>query len=349
MSALRSNQRGGKSGRSRADDSDSPGRFSRTNGQFGLMAGTWIYEAGTDFARKHMVQTCLVAGDARSDKLRLAAGRLRRKTWIRQKGTGHRDHVRASLGKYRFGHLRRIDAVRGDYRNRHLIHQFLRYPGERAAWNGCRDRRNTGLVPANSGIDDRGPGVLDRTGQRHDLRPTRSLGNEVNHGKPVDDYEPVAHRAAHPSDHLDRQPHPVFVGTTPAIGTPVGAGDKELVEEISLGPHDFHAIIPRLKGPAGRRGHVGDLFFYAVLIEMVGWKRRDRRPHRARSDAVGRVRVAAGVQDLHGDHATLVMDTTRHNAMVGDVSVRIQPGGIRKHPSLPVWRHTSGYNESDAS
>ncbi len=200
---------------------------------------------------KGVIQTGLIAGDAGGDEVGFACLGLGHEVGIGKEGSRHADHIGAAVGQDLFRRLRVVDPVRGDDRDRDLTHQLFRDPSKRPARHACGDRRDARLVPADAGVDDRRPCLLDGLGQRHDLVPCRAVRHQIDHRQAIDEDELGPNRLAHAADHFDRQAHPVFERAAPAVGSLVGVGNEELVEEIALGPHDLDPIIPRLAGTGG--------------------------------------------------------------------------------------------------
>jgi hypothetical protein len=158
-------------------------------------------------------------------------------------------------------------------------------------------------VPADAGVDEARPGGLDGAGKGHHLVPGGSLGDQIDHRQAVDQDEIRAHSGADPADHLDRQAHPVGIGPAPVILAAVGVGDEELVQEIALRPHHLDAVIASLAGADGGGDHVSDLLLDAGGIQGLGNKRRNRRLQGRGGDAVARIGIATGMEDLHRDAA----------------------------------------------
>ena len=128
-----------------------------------------------------------------------------------------------------------------------------------------------------------------------------------------------AHCLSGAAHDLDRQPHAIFIRTAPAVGAFVRVGHEELVQEITLRPHDLHAIIARLLcAPCGRHD-VTDLFFDTVLIQFRRWKRGYRGFDCRGCDALGTIRIAARVQDLHRNFPARIVDARGDDAVVVDI------------------------------
>jgi hypothetical protein len=168
MAAAGGDERGGEAGRAGADHGDAARAIGGGIDQFGLVAGARVDEAGGDLQLEGVVEAGLVAGDAGDDGMRPAGAGLRDEFRIGEERPGHRDHVGAALGEHRLGHLRRVDPVRGDERDRDRAHQLPRHPGEGGAGDGGGDGRDARLVPADAGVDQGGARRRDRAGEGHD-------------------------------------------------------------------------------------------------------------------------------------------------------------------------------------
>ena len=96
---------------------------------------------------------------------------------------------------------------------------------------------------------------------------------------------------------------------------------KELVQEIPFRTHDFDAVIARSPRPHASGNHIADLLLDPIRVQLDRHEGRDGGFNRRRRNAFGAISIAARVQNLHRDFAARVMDTVRHNAVVGDVVV----------------------------
>ena len=118
-----------------------------------------------------MIQAGLVTRNTRCNLGGLPCSGFGNKIRISQKRTGHADHISAAIRQHIFGDLRGIDPVGRDDRNTDLAHQFFRHPRKRSAWHGRGDRRNAGLVPADTRVQNRGASGFNGFGQLHYLCP----------------------------------------------------------------------------------------------------------------------------------------------------------------------------------
>ena len=126
-------------------------------------------------------------------------------------------------------------------------------------------------------------------------------------------------------------------------------GHQKLVQEIPFRAHDFYAVIPRLLRPRGRGHDVGDLLLNAVLVQLLGRKRRNRRLHGRGRHAVWAIGIAPRMQDLHRDLAICVMHPVGHDLMVGDIFIGEQPRRTRKHAALAVRGHAARHHQRHAA
>ncbi len=118
-------------------------------------------------------------------------------------------------------------------------------------------------------------------------------------------------------------------------------GDKELVDEIPFGAHHLDPVIACLAGAGSSGDDVADLLLDPVFVQFFGRERRDRGFDRRGANTIGRIGVAACMQDLHGDLATCIMDTICHSPVVGDVFIRVKAGRPREHTALWVRGHST--------
>ena len=245
-------------------------------GQFGFRTGAGVHEATGQTARKGMVQAGLVAGDAGRNLGSASAARLGDEIGVGEEGAGHADHIGASVGQDRFGHVGGVDPVRGDDRDPDFGAQPSGQPGEGATRNRGGNGRHPCLVPADACVQDRGARRLDGLGKLDHLGPGRAIGDKVDQRDPVDHDEIRSDSRAHAAHHLDRQADAVFIAAAPAILAPVGMPHDELIEEIPLGPHHLDAVISGLAGAGGGGHDIGDLLFDAVFVKFAGHKGRYR-------------------------------------------------------------------------
>ena len=150
VAGLGGRRRARESGRPRADDGDALPPRRAADDQLGLVAGARIDEARRDLALEDLVETCLVAGDARIDLVGAPGGGLDDEIRVGEERSRHRDHVAVAAREHRFGDGRVVDPVGRDQRNPHLALQAPRHPRERRTRHHRRDRRHARLVPADA-------------------------------------------------------------------------------------------------------------------------------------------------------------------------------------------------------
>lgn len=149
---------------------------------------------------------------------------------------------------------------------------------------------------------------LDRAGEPHDLLQRGAARHQVQHRQPVDQDEVRADPLTDPAHDLDREPDAVLVRAAPAVGAVIGGCGDELVDEVALGAHDLDPVVPGTACESGRPDEVLDGLLDLVVGEGVRGEGADRRLDRARCHQIGVVRVAAEMQDLHGDPAARRVD-----------------------------------------
>ncbi|MNS69563.1 hypothetical protein D3C71_1779910 [compost metagenome] len=98
-------------------------------------------------------------------------------------------------------------------------------------------------MPANAGVDNSGPGLLNGQRQLFDFLPTGAILNQIEHRKAINQDKFVADRLAYRPDDLHGKTHAVAEAAAPLIITLVGACDQELVDQIAFGTHHFDAVI----------------------------------------------------------------------------------------------------------
>ncbi len=254
-----------------------------------------------------------------------------------------------AVGEQPFGQFGGVDPVAGDQRDADGAHQSAGHPGVGAARDGGGDGRDPGLVPADAGVDDGGARRLDGLREADDLGEGGAAGDEVEHGEPVDQDEVGPDPLAHPPDDLDGQAHAVLVRAAPAVLAPVGGGGDELVDQVALGAHDLHAVVP---GPAGERGAADEVLDGALDLvagEGVRLVRADRGLDRTGRDQLLVVGVPAEVQDLHRDPAALAVDGRGDRAVAVGLRLGGEHGAARPRPALLVGGDAAGDDEADAA
>ncbi len=169
VSASGRGHRAAQTGRPRAHHRDPLACGGGRDRQFRLVARQRVHEAGRDLAGEDVVEAGLVAGDAGVDLVSAVLAGLAHEEGIGQQRPGHRHHVAIAFGQQPLGHLRRVDAVGGDKRDRNLALKKLRHPGEGRTRHAGRDGGNACLVPADAGVDDGGARRLDCLAQAHHL------------------------------------------------------------------------------------------------------------------------------------------------------------------------------------
>ena len=338
-----------QTGRPGADHGDFLHLGDRQVIQLGLVAGPRVDQAGRQLAAEGMVQAGLVAANAGIDFVGTPLRRLVDEIRVGEERPGHGNHVGIALGEDLLGHFRGVDPVGGDQRNTHRAAQLGRDLAERRARHLGGDGRNPRFVPADTGVDDGRAGLFDGLGQQDDFVPGAAAFHQVEHRQAEDDDEVRTHRLTHTPHDLHRQAHAVLVATAPAVGTVVGMGREELVDEVTFRTHDFDAVVLGILGQ-GRTGHeVGDLFLDAFLIQLLGLERVDRGLDRTRRHLFRTVGITPGMEDLQTDLAAGLMHRVGDDTMLVGFGLGGQLGRAGIHPALVVWRDTAGHHQTDAA
>ncbi len=180
----------------------------------------------------------------------------------------------------------------------------------------------------------------------HHLVPGRAIGHQVDHGQAINEREILADRFAGALHNFQRQAHALAVVATPLVGALVGVAGQELVDEVTLGTHDLHAVVARLTRLHGTVDERPNLTLHPADRQLEWLERRDgrldaRRRHRKR--VVG---VAPGVQDLQGDLAASLVHRVGHHAMAPGGAAGRQGAGKRFGPAGQVGRKAAGHDEA---
>ncbi len=122
----------------------------------------------------------------------------------------------------------------------------------------------------------------------------------------------------------------------PAVAAPVGRRGDELVEQVSFRTHDFHPVVTGLLGQAGTTGKILDLSKNLIFGERLGLENIDGRLQCRSAHQTFVKAVPAGVQDLQGDLAAVVMDGRGDEPMTGHLVSRSQLRRVVGHTALRV-------------
>ena len=319
--------------------------------QLGFAAGAGVDQAAGHLVLEHMIQAGLVAGNAGVDQVGLARSGLGHKPGIGQQRAGQRHHVGHAVGQNVFGHLGRVDAVagdqrRGDARRRKLGLHLGRDPGKRRARHAGGDGGHPRLVPADAGVDDGGPALRHGLAQLHHLVPSAAIGHQVDHGQAVDQREVFAHGLAGAGHDFQRQLHALGVVAAPAVGALVGVAGQKLVDEVTLGAHDFHAVIPRLAGLGRAVDEGANLPLHATGRQLPRLERRNGGLQAARCHRQRVVGIAPGVQNLQRNLAARLVDGIGHHPVAFGRAAGGQRARKRLGPARDVGRKAAGHDQA---
>ncbi|NBU27131.1 MAG: hypothetical protein EBS42_02640, partial [Caulobacteraceae bacterium] len=336
----------GQARRAGPDHGDLAGRSGGLIVQLGLAAGPGIDQATGQPAGEGMVQAGLVAGDAGIDLVLAALEGLQHQVRVGQHGAGHGDQVGVALGQDGFGHVRHVDAVAGDHRNG----QFLAQPpgdlGEGGAGHHGGDGRDLGLVPAEMGRDDCGPGGDHGLAQGDDFLPGQAPLQHVHGRDAEDDDEVRSHGLAHPAHHLDGEPHAVLETAAPLVGALVGAFHQEGGQQIAGRPDDLDPVIAGQLGHGCAVGEIGQLFLDAVLVQLMGHVGGDPGADGRGGHGSGGPGQRPGMEDLQADLDVRIggMDRLGHHPVLGGLFQGLQLGAAA---SLMVGADAAGDDHAD--
>ncbi|TYZ60370.1 hypothetical protein PybrP1_001342, partial [[Pythium] brassicae (nom. inval.)] len=335
----------------RTSDSQRGRTLGRREVELRLVARARVHEAAGRDALERVVETRLVAPDARVDLVLAPLLRLAHELRVREERTCHRHHVCAAprrelhdrplksplytlytqrrplrtcvaVRNDAVTHVGGVDAVRRDERDADLAHHLLGHPRVAGAGHARRDRWHARLVPANARVDDRRAGALDRLRELHDLVPRAAFLDQVEHREPVDDDEVVAHSRAHGLDDLDREADAVRVRAAPLVRPLVRVLDDELVDQVPFRAHDLHTVVPGRARVRRALRVVADRALHAAGRERARREPADRRLDRRRRHVKRVVPVPAAVQDLHGDLAAVLVHRGGHLLVRVDLAAR---------------------------
>ena len=198
------------------------------------MAGSRVDEAGGHLADEDLIQAGLVTADAGVDLIRASALRFGQQLGIRKERPRHRHHVGIAARYHIVRHLRVVNAVGGDQRNRHFAFQLARHPAECRARHRCGDGRNTGFVPANPGVNEGGTSGFNRLRQLHGFVERPAALHQVEHRQAEDDNKICSCSFAHRAHNFNGKAHAANIVAAPFVLALVSAGGKEFVDQITF-------------------------------------------------------------------------------------------------------------------
>ena len=156
--------RAGETGRTGTDDGDAFLFCGGQINQLSFITGAWIDQARSAFLFENVVKTGLIAADAGVDFVRTSSCCFEYEFRIGQQWPRHRNHVGTTISDNFLRDIGRIDTIGRDERNAHFAFEFFCDPRECAAGDRGRDSRYPRLMPADTGVDDRGTGLFDGFG-----------------------------------------------------------------------------------------------------------------------------------------------------------------------------------------
>ena len=305
-----------------------------------------VDQATGDFLLEHVVQTCLVATNARVDECLVREPRFLDDAGIGQKWTGHAHHVCASLGQRVFAILRVVESVGRDQRNAHLAHESLGHKTKPTAWHHGGDGGNPSLVPSDAGVDHRGPRGFHDLRQCLDFLPIASTRDQVEHAEAVHHQKVGTDGVADAFDNGFRKAAPTLKVAAPSIVPVVCFCRHELVDQVPLRPHDFHPVVARFTRQNSAPHKRTNGSFHPHGSQCPGTEAANGRLDRRRSHAQGRVGITPGVQNLHHDGSPRLV----HRACDGSVMTGMpRPGhaaASKSNHALSIRGDASGHNQS---
>ena len=186
------------------------------------MASSGVDQTGTNLAFKDMIQAGLIASDTGIDFIRSVFGSFFYEFGICQKRTGHRYHIGIASGQHIFCNFRGVDTVAGHQREGYIASELGGDPGEGRPGHNCCDGWNSGLMPANAGIDDGCASLFYFSSQDNDFIPRAAVFHQIQHGEPINDNKIGTHFLTHTSDNFDREADSIFKAAAPTVGSLVG-------------------------------------------------------------------------------------------------------------------------------
>ena len=162
-------------------------------------------------------------------------------------------------------------------------------------------------MPPDARVDDVRPGVLHALGKALDFFPVGAASHQVEHAQTIHDQKVLAHRFSHPRQNGLGKPAAPLKISAPLVGTKVGFCRQELVDQVPLGPHDFHAVVAGLSGKDSRVDKVTDRAFHATRSQRPRLETSNGCLQCTRRHTKRGVGIATGMQNLHDDFAAFGM------------------------------------------
>mmetsp|Transcript_24675 Transcript_24675/g.79795 ORF Transcript_24675/g.79795 Transcript_24675/m.79795 type:complete len:412 (-) Transcript_24675:332-1567(-) len=371
MPPRREGRRAGQAGDARSDDGDLLGavRRGQVEGRVRFVARARVHQARHRQELEGVVQARLVAGDAGIRRLLLADPGLRHEVGVREEGPGHRHEIRLpalheGVSRRNVVHpVRRAQSDDGPF-----FFVVVRRPppqggggkpmlelgsckDEGSPGNAGGDRRHAGLVPADSRINHVD---VQGFGELHRFFKGKPVLDELQQRQSEDEREGVLVLLLATSSSpdgssrafYDFQGEPRPIPSAPLVGAVVRLRRQELVDEVALGAHDFHAVVASLLGEEGGAREVVDRPVHVPRGHLLRREDIDRRLLRRRTHRQRVVRVPPGVEDLHGDLPASLVHRAGHRAVLRRFFRRRHLSGKRQHPALTVRRHAPRHDQT---
>ena len=239
-----------------------------------------------------------------------------------------------------------VDAVDGNERDVDFAHQPFGHPAKATARHHRGDGRYPRLVPADARVNHRRADCFDVFCQLHHFFPGTPFRYQVEHAQPVNDDEVLTDCFADARHDFQRETHPVRVAAAVFVGTFVGAGADELIDEVALAAHDLDAVVARVLRQFGGADEVLHRAANATFAQRARLEFADGRFDGTRRDAERMVTVASGVENLHADFTTLLMHGIGDDLMLLGVTRFGHARGKGCDPTLARGRDAAGDDQS---
>jgi hypothetical protein len=204
-------------------------------------------------------------------------------------------------------------------------------------------------MPADALVDDVGTGRLHGARLGNDLLGRQAALHEVDRGNAEHDEKVAADAPAHRAHDLRGQPQPVLEAPAPGIAAVVGAGRRELVDEVAFAAHDLDAVIAGLARQCGSGGVIGDGAEDVGLAHAPGGVGIDRRGDGRGAYGAIDLGVAARVQDLQRDASAGRAHGVGDVPMLRDLPGAVEDGRIGLHQPFLVGRETARDDQAGAA
>ena len=183
-------------------------------------------------------------------------------------------------------------------------------------------------MPANAGVKEVHPRSLKLVGQVHHFAPVAAMFDQIHQRQAKADDEILWDGGAYAFDDAKGKAAAARGVATPFIHAQIGQGRQELVNQIALATHDFHAVVARITGQGGAAHIVGNDLLDLLLAQFPRAAVAELGLHTAGRYAATAMVIAAHMQHLHEDVAAFGVNGIGNQAVSLRLLGRAQGGEL---------------------